>query len=324
MSEASALLAETADRVLRGGCAWPQIADAGLPSVLVTQERGGFGGRWEDTLIILKACGRHATPLPLPEAILASRLADDANLSLSGMATVSPHTNGEIVNGHFTGDVKNVPWGSEAAQIVCVVENTIFLLNRADAAEISEHKNPAGEPRDTLRFESAPALAAPCKGWDEDRLFHHCALLRVGQMAGTLERALELSVAYTRERQQFGKPLAAFQAIQQQLAVLAEETAAAGMAAAAACKAADRGDAAFEIAAAKLRANMAARAATGIAHQVHGAMGFTAEYPLHHLTRRLWSWQSEFGNERYWAELLGSQIARRGADNFWNDLVDRA
>ena len=324
MSEARVLLGETADRVLGRECVWQQIEDAGLPSVLVRQERDGFGGDWEDALIILKACGRHATPLPLPEAILASRLADDANLALSGMATVSPHASGEVANDRFTGEAKNVPWGGEAAQILCVVENTILLLNRADAAEISEHKNPAGEPRDTLRFQSASAIAAPGNGWNADKLFHHCALLRVGQMAGTLERALELSVAYTRERQQFGKPLAAFQAIQQQLAVLAEETAAAGMAAAAACKAADRGDADFEIAAAKLRANMAACAATGIAHQVHGAMGFTAEYPLHHLTRRLWSWQSEFGNERYWAELLGGRIALRGAGNFWNDLVDRA
>ena len=143
-------------------------------------------------------------------------------------------------------------------------------------------------------------------------------------MAGALDHALELSVGYTRERQQFGRPLAQFQAIQQQLAVLAEETAAAGMAAAAAFKATDRGEAGFEIAAAKLRANRAARTATGIAHQVHGAMGFTAEYPLHHLTRRLWAWQTEAGNERFWAEKLGGQVTKWGAGAFWTDFVARS
>jgi len=323
MSETRALLAETANRVLGQECAWRDVTEAGLASVLVAQERGGFGGNWEDALVILKACGRHATALPLPEAILSARLADEAGLALSGMATISPGTSGEIANASFSGEMKNVPWGGEAEQIVGVVDNTIIIVQRGDAKEITPHKNPAGEPRDTLRFESAPAKSARLIDWNADRLLPACALLRVGQMAGALERALELSVTYTRGRQQFGKPLAGFQAIQQQLAVLAEETAAAGMAAASACKAAGRGDAAFEIAAAKLRANMAARTATGIAHQVHGAMGFTAEYPLHRLTRRLWAWQTEFGNERHWAEMLGTEIAQRGPDNFWNDLTDR-
>lgn len=147
------------------------------------------------------------------------------------------------------------------------------------------------------------------------------AMMLAAKMAGALGAALDLSVAYTRQRQQFGKPLASFQAIQQQLAVLAEEAAAADMAAAAAFRAADRGDPWFEIACAKLRANQAARIGTGIAHQVHGAMGFTAEYRLQHLTKRLWAWGSEHGNERYWSDRIGARIAARGPANFWPDLV---
>jgi alkylation response protein AidB-like acyl-CoA dehydrogenase len=153
------------------------------------------------------------------------------------------------------------------------------------------------------------------------------ALMLSAKMAGALAAALDLSVQYTRERHQFGKPLASFQAIQQQLAVFAEEAAAANMAAAAAFRAADligrdgRGDAWFEIACAKLRANQAARLSTGIAHQVHGAMGFTAEYRLQYLTKRLWAWGSELGNERYWADKIGARIAERGAANFWPDLT---
>jgi alkylation response protein AidB-like acyl-CoA dehydrogenase len=149
----------------------------------------------------------------------------------------------------------------------------------------------------------------------------YMAMMLAAKMAGALGAALDLSVEYTRQRQQFGRPLASFQAIQQQLAVLAEEAAAADMAAAAAFRAADRGDAWFEIACAKLRANQAARIGTGIAHQVHGAMGFTAEYRLQHLTRRLWAWGSEHGNERHWADRIGARIAARGPANFWPDLV---
>jgi alkylation response protein AidB-like acyl-CoA dehydrogenase len=154
----------------------------------------------------------------------------------------------------------------------------------------------------------------------------YMAMMLSAKMAGALSAALDLSVDYTRQRQQFGKPLASFQAIQQQLAVLAEEAAAAEMAAASAFRAADLvaedgGDAWFAIACAKLRANQAARIGTGIAHQVHGAMGFTAEYRLQHLTRRLWAWGSECGNERYWSDRIGARIAARGPKNFWPDLV---
>jgi len=149
----------------------------------------------------------------------------------------------------------------------------------------------------------------------------YAAMMLAAKMAGALNAALELSIEYTRQRQQFGKPLASFQAIQQQLAVFAEEAAAADMAAAAAFRAADRGDPWFEIACAKLRANQAGRISTGIAHQVHGAMGFTAEYRLQHLTKRLWAWGSEYGNERYWADRIGARIAARGAANFWPDLT---
>ena len=150
------------------------------------------------------------------------------------------------------------------------------------------------------------------------------ALVRACEMAGAMQAALDLSVQYTRERKQFGKSLSTFQAIQQQLAVFAEESAATNMAAAAACRAADRGTAEFEIACAKLRANIAVGTATAVAHQVHGAIGFTAEYRLHHFTRRLWQWRSEFGNDRYWAEKLGTLVAAKGPQGYWPFLVQPA
>jgi hypothetical protein len=163
--------------------------------------------------------------------------------------------------------------------------------------------------------------AAKERGWNADRKFRAMALARAGQMAGAISAALTLSVEYTRQRQQFGKPLAAFQAIQQQLAVLAEEAAASRAAAAAASRAADRGEAVFEIASAKLRCNIAAGSAASIAHQVHGAIGFTMEYNLQKFTRPLWLWRSEYGNDRHWADIIGKLVASRGADGFWPGLT---
>ena len=171
----------------------------------------------------------------------------------------------------------------------------------------------------------AEAVAEPrLKGANMEKRFGLMALTRACQMSGAMQAAHDLSVQYTRGRQQFGKPLSTFQAIQQQLALFAEETAATNMAAIAACRAADRGDAEFEIASAKLRANMAVSTTTSVAHQVHGAMGFTSEYGLHHFTRRLWEWRSEYGNDRYWAGRLGALVAAKGAAGFWPALVNPA
>ena len=152
------------------------------------------------------------------------------------------------------------------------------------------------------------------------------ALIRTAQIAGALDAALAQSVAYANERVQFGKPIAKFQALQQSLAVFAEEAAAANCAAQAAFAAAGKYDGAaeFEIAAAKLRANMAIGIGTGIAHQTHGAIGFTREYSLHPLTRRLWSWRSEFGNDRLWSQRLGRAVVGAGADAFWQNLTERS
>jgi acyl-CoA dehydrogenase len=62
---------------------------------------------------------------------------------------------------------------------------------------------------------------------------------------------------------------------------------------------------------------------TAIAHQVHGAIGFTIEYGLHRLTRRLWSWRSDFGSDAHWAGWLGARVAAAGPDRFWADIADR-
>jgi acyl-CoA dehydrogenase len=150
------------------------------------------------------------------------------------------------------------------------------------------------------------------------------ALARAALMAGALSSVLRLCVQHANDRQQFGRPIGKFQAIQHSLAVLANETAAVNCAAVAACRAAERGEASFEIAAAKLRANRAAGTATAIAHQVHGAIGFTHEHQLHFATQLLWSCRSEYGNDRYWASRLGEIAAQQGPSRLWPFLTARS
>ena len=160
------------------------------------------------------------------------------------------------------------------------------------------------------------------------------AMIRSAQMAGALQSLLEQAVRYAGERIQFGRPIAKFQAIQQELARLAGHAAASGVAAEVAFQAADRAsvgpgewrdqsDPSFEIAVAKVRLGEAADMAPGIAHQVLGAIGFTYEHDLHFATRRLWSWRSEFGSENHWADLLGRKAIDLGPDGLWPFVTSR-
>jgi acyl-CoA dehydrogenase len=140
-----------------------------------------------------------------------------------------------------------------------------------------------------------------------------------------MERALDTAVTYAGERKQFGRPIGKFQAVQQNLAVLAGQVAAAGAAADAGVEALSESDAAkqeFLAGVAKTRVGDAATITSEIAHQVHGAIGFTKEYSLQLSTRRLWSWRDEFGGDTEWAAKVGAYVCARGADALWPTLTD--
>jgi acyl-CoA dehydrogenase len=143
-----------------------------------------------------------------------------------------------------------------------------------------------------------------------------------------LEAILALSVAYANERVAFERPIGKFQAIQQNLARLAGETAAAlavsGSAADTMAQADEFDEVLFlEAASAKIRCAEAAAEGSAIAHQVFGAIGFTNEHILHRFTLRMLAWRDDFGNESYWAAELGRRVARRGADEFWPLVASR-
>lgn len=150
----------------------------------------------------------------------------------------------------------------------------------------------------------------------------------VSLMAGAMGQALALSVEHVNMRQQFGRPLGKFQAVQQSLAVMAcevraVEAAAAALAARLDAVSLDPVAADFEIAAAKLRANRAVGVVTAIAHQVHGAIGFTEEYDLHRVTIPLMRWRSAHGNDAYWAQHLGRQVSGFGGRGLWETMTAR-
>ena len=327
---------EAAEQGIWPQALWQAIEENGLTLPLLPEVKGGAGGTWLDAHVVVTAAGRHAVPLPLAETIVASWLLSTAGLDVpEGPLTVAPvHREETIrVRSHGVawrarGTASRVPWGGDAGHVVIVGEGDgrpVVALIAAGSYQVTSDRNLALEPRDTLTFDDAPVLAAAqTERLPADAVWLYGALARSAQIAGGLESALTQATRYAGERKQFGRPIGSFQAIQHQLALLAGHTAAASMAAANAFRAAEVGrDAALEIAVAKARAGEAAGLAAGIAHQVHGAIGFTYEHSLHFVTRRLWSWRAEFGGEGWWQAELGRSVAREGGDALWPHLTAR-
>jgi acyl-CoA dehydrogenase len=308
---------------------WGEIEAMGLTRPLVSEENGGVAGEWRDAHVLLFAQGYHAAPVPLGETILATWLAEKAGLSIpDGPATVIDGREAlSIVDGKLSGTAKRVPWASVARNAVVIVEDAagpkIGLLDLGAAAEITDGENVAKEPRNDVRLDGASVDMRPLPNdLGGGTILILGAMMRAAQIAGALERVLELTVSYANERTQFGRPIGKFQAIQQELARAAGETAASAVISEAPFAAMDDGLVSDHlVAAAKARTSEAAGTAASVGHQTHGAIGFTYEHTLHFFTRRLWAWRSEFGNQRFWWKRLGERSVARGADNFWSDIT---
>ncbi|WBH16717.1 acyl-CoA dehydrogenase family protein [Sphingomonas radiodurans] len=319
MSDIGTMLADTAERLFAAhaetladangawpAATWAAIEESGLPLALVPEDSGGFGVPVPEALALIRQTGRHALPLPLAETIMANAALAAAGLPLAeGPAALVPAGDQRIAWGRFATTLVHDADGARhrTGQLACTATNT----------------NLAGMPRDTLALEGSAEGSMSSNG---PTLLELGALARALQMAGALDRVLELTIDHVSTRVQFGRPLAKFQAIQQEIAKLAGEVASASAAADhAADTYADGGDLSFAIAVARTRIGEAASKATAIAHQLHGAIGFTREHALHRLTTALWSWRDEFGTQRHWTLLLGKRALDAGPTNYWPMVV---
>ncbi len=337
------IIVDTATRIFEDLCepavinaaedgAWPEalwsaLEESGLPLTWVADALGGAGAEMLDGFAVLRVAGRFAAPVPLAETLLAGWVLAQAGIAAPAgpLSALPVHADGAIelaADGSLRGRARHVPFARNARHFAVVARGGVALVAAA-AATIAPGTSLAGEPRDTVSFDAARPLATgTAPGLDPAAVERLGAAIRAQQIAGALEHILDQSVQFALDRVQFGRPIAKFQAVQHNLAMLAGEVAAAGAAADAAAEAVaahgiagDQVEA--EVAVAKIRAGEAAGTGAAIAHQVHGAMGFTKEHSLHHATRRLWAWREEFGNEAVWAARLGRMVAARGADALW-------
>ncbi|HEY6511605.1 MAG TPA: acyl-CoA dehydrogenase [Burkholderiaceae bacterium] len=323
------------------GRLWRLAVDSGFTLALASEAAGGVGESWSAVVPILHGIGYWQVPLPLAETMVGASLLSMAGLAVpeGPIALIEQGRGNDLRIGtgaapSLAGTAHQVAWARHArTAVVSSSDGRLLLIDLHDTrhVECSEQVDHARLPSDTLRFDTAPCIAHAVHTLPSAQpAWALGALARSVMMVGALESALEQSVRYASERVQFGKPIGRNQALQQQLALMAGDCAAARMAALAAAADApshlqpDAPAAAFSIAVAKVRCGEAATRATGIAHQVHGAIGFTREHALHFATRRLWAWREQFGSDAFWAARLGQLAITGGAKGFWPALTRRS
>ncbi|MEP7031206.1 MAG: acyl-CoA dehydrogenase family protein [Pseudolabrys sp.] len=321
---------------------WRALSDAGLTLAWVPENLGGAGASLSDGFAVLGSAGRFAVAVPLAETMIAGwLLAQGAIAAPSGPMTIAPVRPRDRItlnpDGTLNGRASGIPFASECEHIAVAADSdkgaVIALVKTADC-RVADGKSLASEASNAVTFDGVKPVrnAAAPAGFDASTLILFGAAVRGVEIAGALETILSLSVAYANERVAFERKIGKFQAVQQNLARLAGETAAALAAsgsaadtiAQASAQASTYDDIVFlEAASAKIRAGEAATEGAAIAHQVFGAIGFTKEHVLHRFTLRMLAWRDDFGNESHWAAALGNMIARRGHNQFWPMLASR-
>lgn len=314
---------------------WEAVTAAGFTAALLPEAQGGFGATVAEAMRVLQASAEFAAAIPLAETMLASWLLAGAGLEVpQGMVTLAPVRRADVMSvrreaggWRVAGSAARVPWGRDAMAVVVFGDDMIACVPRGLFTTTGRDANLAGEPRDTIvidvRLSDDEVRPAP-PGFRAAQWRAAGAAVRTAQIAGALARTLAITVDYVQTRVQFGRPIGKFQAVQHALAVLAGQSASALAAADMAADAFGRGLPLLAIGAAKARAGEAASVAAGLAHQAHGAIGFTGEYRLHPYTRRLWSWRDEFGNESEWNLVIGRAALVSGADGLWPALTEAA
>jgi acyl-CoA dehydrogenase len=323
-------LAELADSIFRNAVdagtgfdaeLWKTLDGSGLTRVTLPEEAGGSGGTFADSAAVLAAAGAHAARVPLVETdLLAGWLLHAAGIEPPAGPLAAVVGDLEVTGDTVRGRLERVPWSRSVAGIAVLTGSQVVLL-APDGLEITDGANLAEEPRDTVVVDG-PATVAPAAPGAAEEYRLRAALGRAQLLAGAASGALAASVRYAGERIQFGRPIGKLQAVQQQLAIAAAEVAAASAAASAAARVAtaDRMDAAstrFAIAAAKARAGEAAGVVARVAHQVHGAIGFTREHDLRLVTTRLWAWRDEDGSDAVWNAEVGAAALAAGPEGLW-------
>ncbi|MEG0438686.1 MAG: acyl-CoA dehydrogenase family protein [Solibacillus sp.] len=309
---------------------WSLLEENGMTMVATSEANGGAGGDLEDLLNIVRLTGKYAAPIPFSETTFANYLLEQTNLHVAnGLATYMLSNTQAFVleDGKLSGEAIHVPWARHTKHFVTLANSVdgIHLVEiDLGQAEITHYANLAGEPRDTVKFQNAiVSQVSATLSFDEIGTMTTLeTAFQLASMTGAIDKINDLTVQYTKEREQFGRPIHRFQLVQQHIVNLAGETAIALAAFNNITDALLNNHQNNEVAYARIRFEEAIQAVATISHQVHAAIGTTHEHALHQYTRRLWAWRDEGANTSYWTDVVATQLLENSGNRLWDYLTD--
>lgn len=295
---------------------WRAMAELGWCALALPSEHGGFDRGLLEVAVLADQLGRGPLPSPLLTSTTLAALpiaragsAEQQARLLAGLASgtcigtlalLEPGMTdlwqpvGMAGGPRLSGTKLLAPWAGIADLIVvATAEGPVLVEPARGGVRLERHDAFAGDPLYAVTFEEAPGepLGGPGQPAGRDvlvRALEEAAIAQLAYAGGAAERCLELALRHATEREQFGRPIGAFQAVAHRCVEMRADIDACRYLALEAAWALDGDrDAALPVAAALTFATDAVRRVFLHAHQVHGAIGFSTEHDLHLLTRRL-------------------------------------
>jgi alkylation response protein AidB-like acyl-CoA dehydrogenase len=299
---------------------WRELCELGWAGIALSEEHGGQGLGAIELAILAEELGRSVAAVPFLPSVMASAMIEQAGSAAQRERWLAGLAQGEITGALASGDetgAELVIGAPEAAVIVIVHEDQSARVLAADECEIAPIS--AIDPtRSAARVSTTPDAGEELAG-DVSAGLGRALVAASSELVGVADRALEMTVAYVKERRQFGVPVGSFQAVSHRCAQMLLDTEKARSSTSFAAWAADAdperlGEAA---AIAKAAASDAGREVTASAIQAHGGIGFTWEADVHWLYKRAQLDTALLGGASRQrariAALLGDRAAQLGA-----------
>ncbi|MFV9474001.1 acyl-CoA dehydrogenase family protein [Advenella sp. RU8] len=284
---------------------WSEIAGSGFLDVMLPEEKGGAGLSLKEAGNLFKLEGYFNLPVPFASTLLARSWLDGSGQTIPEGSVVIATMGVQISEGQGQIVINKLPFGHRAARFLVLANQSCYLLAQ-EKAVVHEVYHAGLFASVSWRLEEAIELEVSAQALEDLR--NLAALAALVPSVGAMERIFEMTLEYANQRQQFGRPLSKFQAIQHQISVLAEQVWAARMAAQIACNSNNHHPDPNLLAIAKYQVSFVSDQVADISHAVHGAIGITEEYALHFYTRRIREFKSEAGTQSYWAKRLGHHV----------------
>jgi alkylation response protein AidB-like acyl-CoA dehydrogenase len=294
---------------------WSQLTEMGLVGMTVPEEFGGLGMSELDFVLLAQECGYVALPEPLVHTVLvAVPLLKDIGGELAA----------QWLPKIAAGEAKVVVGLEENQLLEDAHVADLLLLQKGDTfhamtpEQVSLHHNESVDPSRKLyrvEFVAAANTEVSKDAALVTAALNRGALASAAQALGLTQRMVDLSVQYTSERQQFGKPIGSFQAVKHLMANVAVrlEYARAPVYRAAYALAQGLTSASTNCSHAKLAACEAANLAAKNCVQVHGAMGYTWEVDLHIFMKKAWALANTWGDSGFHKSRIAQTIFTEGA-----------